>query len=607
LAVVACVQALAADNVDWPAVYNDKGGTRFSPLDQINRDNVSKLNVAWTYRTGDAGAGTTIECTPIVVDCVMYVTTVRTKVVALNAATGKEIWQFDPYSDRSRKFNRVSGGVNRGLAYWSDGKPRGERRLILGAADGRLISLATTTGKPDPNFGKNGEVDLRADIPGEADNAPYGPTSAPIVFENLVIVGCSTNEADPAGPGDPRAFDVRTGKQVWRFHTIPRDGEVGRDTWPAGGKPWETHGAANPWGGLTLDEEAGVLLCATGSATSDFYGGDRKGDNLFANCVLALDARTGKRLWHFQTVHHDLWDHDNPCPPILVTSNRDGKAIKAVAQLTKTGFCWLLDRKTGEPLFGMKEAPAASSDVPGEQASPTQPEPLKPPALSRRVFTKDDVTDRSSAAREFVTKQIEALRYAEPYTPPSLKGSVITPGFHGGATWSGGSFDPKHGLLFVNTNNTPYISRLIPRPDGKFVPAGYQYLLDDEGYPAIKPPWGQLTAIDVNTGEFAWRVTLGEFPELKEKGIPQTGTENFGGTIITAGGLVFIGGTKDEMFHAFDASSGKLLWQQKLPAGGYATPCTYQVNGKQYVCIAAGGGGKLKTRSGDAFVAFALP
>lgn len=595
------------EDIDWPNPGNDKGGTRYAAIDQINRDNVKDLEVAWTYHTGDARTGTTIECTPLVIDGVMYVTTVKTKVVALDAATGKELWQYDPYADASRQFIRASGGVNRGPAFWSDGREGGQRRVILGASDGRIVSLDAKSGKPDPAFGHHGELDLRAGIPGEAEGQPYGPTSPPMVFEDLVIVGCSTNESTPSAPGDPRAFDVRTGKEVWRFHVVPRDGQFGRDTWPKGGEPWKGRGGANPWGGFTLDIETGVLFCGTGSATSDFHGGDRAGANLFANCVLALDARTGERLWHFQTTHHDIWDHDNPCPPVLVNATRDGKAIKAVAQVTKTGFCWVLDRKTGEPVFGMKEVPAASSDVPGEVPHPTQPEPLKPPPLAKLVFTKADVTDRTPEARQDILDKLKKLRHGERYTPLSERGTVVIPGLHGGATWSGASYDPTRGYLFVNTNNAPYMMQLIPRGEGQYGIAGYGYLFDHEGYPGIKPPWGLLTAIDLTTGAFAWQVTLGEFPELTAKGVPQTGTENFGGTIVTAGGLVFIGGTKDEKFHAFDADTGKLLWHHKLPAGGYATPCTYRVDGRQYVTIAAGGGGKLRTASGDAFVTFALP
>jgi quinoprotein glucose dehydrogenase len=596
-----------ADGVDWPNPGNDKGGQRYAALDQINVNNVRDLQVAWTYNTGDKDAGTTIECTPLVIEGVMYVTTVRTKVVALDAATGKELWAYDPYADPTRKFIKASGGVNRGVSFWSDGQANGARRVILGASDGRIVSLDAKTGKPDESFGPGGELDLRAGLNGEAEGTPYGPTSPPMVFEDLVIVGCSTNEGPPAAPGDPRAFDVRTGREVWRFHVVPRDGEFGRDTWPAGGEPWKGRGGANPWGGFTLDAETGVLFCGTGSATSDFYGGDRAGDNLFANCVLALDARTGKRLWHFQTTRHDLWDHDNPCPPVLVEARRDGKTIKAVAQVTKTGFCWVLDRATGEPVFGTRDMPAASSDVPGERPAASQPEPLKPPPLAKLVMTEADVTDRTPEARQDVLEKLRKVRHGERYTPLSERGTVVIPGLHGGATWSGASYDPTRGLLFVNTNNAPYLMQIIPRGEGQFGIAGYGYLFDHEGYPGIKPPWGMLTAIDMNTGDFAWQVTLGEFPELAAKGYGKTGTENFGGTIVTAGGLVFIGGTKDEKFHAFDAATGKLLWDYKLPAGGYATPSTYMVDGRQYVTIAAGGGGKPRTESGDAFVTFALP
>lgn len=601
------VPAVAADNVDWPNPGNDKAGTRYAAIDQINRDNVKDLQVAWTYNTGDMGTGTTIECTPLVVDGVMYVTTVKTKVVALDAATGKELWQYDPYADTSRQFMKASGGVNRGVAFWSDGQAAGQRRVIHGVSDGRVVSLDARTGKPDPAFGNNGELDLRAGI-AEAVGQPYGPTSPPMVFEDIVIVGCSNNESTPSSPGDPRAFDVRTGKELWRFHTIPRDGEFGRDTWPKGGEPWKARGGANPWGGFTLDVETGIVFCGTGSATSDFHGGDRHGANLFANCVLALDARTGKRVWHFQTTRHDIWDHDVPCPPVLVDATRgDGTVVKAVAQVTKTGFCWVLDRKTGEPIWGMREEPAASSDVPGEQASPTQPEPLKPPPLAKLVFTEDEATDRTPEARRDVLDKLSKLRHGAKYEPLSERGTVVIPGLHGGATWSGASYDPTRKYVYVNTNNAPYMMQLIRRGEGQYGIAGYGYFEDHEGYPAIKPPWGMVTAIDMKTGEFAWQVPLGEFPALAAKGYGKTGTENFGGTIVTAGGLVFIGGSKDEKFHAFDADTGKLLWEHKLPAGGYATPSTYVVNGRQFVTIAAGGGGKPRTASGDAFVTFALP
>ena len=605
--------AVPGQSVDWPNPGYDKAGTRYAPLDQINRQNVGRLKVAWTYYTGDAGPGnsTTIECTPLVVDGVMYITTATTKVVALDAATGREQWKFDPYSDRYKppggKWIKASGGVNRGVAYSAPGGRKSQnppKRILLGTSDGRLISLDALTGKPDPDFGKAGVVDLRAGIERDISKMPYGPTSPPMVFQDSVIVGCSNGEGHPAAPGDVRAFNVHTGKELWRFHTLPRPGELAGDTWEPGAV--DNRGGANPWGGFTLDWQSGILFCATGSAGADFYGADRKGDNLFANCVLALDARTGERMWHFQTVRHDLWDHDNPCPPVVVTVKHDGKDVRAVAQVTKTGYCYLLDMATGRPLFGVRDEPTPPSDVPGEVASPSQPVPLKPPPLSRTRFTEADATDISPEANRFVLEKLKSLRHGQPHLPPSERGTVVTPGFHGGATWSGASFDPTTGLLYVNTNDAPYIAGLKKRNDGGYEHAGYGYFNDQEGYPAIKPPWGSLTAIDLNRGEFAWRVTLGEFPELTKRGIPPTGTENFGGTIVTAGGLVFIGATKDERLRAFDKSTGKVLWEHQLDAGGYATPCTYAVGGRQFVCIAAGGGGKPRTKSGDAFVAFAL-
>lgn len=607
---------------DWPNVYNDKGGQRYSTLDQVNRDNVSKLTVAWTYHTKDSADGTTIECTPIVIDGVMYITTVRTRVVALEAATGRQLWSFDPYTVLAplKGWMRASGGVNRGVAYWSD-PAGGATRIIVGLTDGRLLSLDAKTGRPDEAFGEKGFVDLRAGYAGDRDlsTQPYGPTSAPAIFENLVYIGCSNGEGHPSAPGDVRAFDVRTGKEAWRFHTVPRPGEEFGDTWEK--DAWKERGGANPWGGLTVDVENGILFCATGSAGPDFYGAGRKGDNLFANCVLALDARTGKRLWHFQTLHHDLWDHDNPCPPVVCTIKQGGVDVPAVAQVTKTGYCFLFHRKTGKPIHEVKELPAPASDVPGEEASKTQPVPVKPPPFSRNVFTEDDVTDISPAAHDAVLAVLKNLRHDGPNAPPAVRGTVTLPGFHGGATWAGACFDPATGLLYVNGNDIPNVVTLKRMPQGHYEPTGYNYFRDGQplpperekgggqqgGYPAIKPPWGQLNAIDLAKGDFAWRTRLGEFPELTAKGIPPTGTENFGGAILTAGGLLFIGGSKDEMFHAYDKSTGKLLWQMKLPAGGYATPCTYSVNNKQYITIAAAGGGKQRTKSADTFVTFALP
>ena len=594
----------ADDSANWPNVGNDKGGTRYSTLNQINTGNVSTLKAAWTYHTGDAGQGTTIECTPLVIDGVMYITTVLTKAVALNAATGDEIWKYDPWAGMAKMPSRASGGVNRGVAYWSDGKAGGERRIFLGLGDARLISLDAKTGKPDETFGDKGKVNMRAGLDPEVANHSYGPTSAPMVYRDVVIVGYSNDEHSPAAPGDTRAFDAHTGKEVWRFHAIPRGDEFGADTWEK--DAWKNRGGANAWGGFTLDAQRGTVFCGTGSVTSDFFGMDRKGENLFGNCTLALDALTGKRLWHFQSVHHDVWDHDNPCPPVVVTVQHDGRATEAVAQVTKTGYCYLLDRMTGKPLFDVKEMPAPGSELAGEQCCKSQPVPVKPPPFARQEVTENDVTDISPEAHAFGLKFLQSLRH-DRWAPPSEQGTLVVPGYHGGSAWGGASVDPTTGILYVNSNNVPGIAAMKKRGDNDYSFASYTRFTDAEGYPALKPPWGQLTAIDLNEGEFAWQIVLGEFPELKKRGVPQTGTENMGGTIVTAGGLVFIAATMDEKFHAFDKSNGKLLWDYKLDYGGYATPCTYSVNGKQFVAIAAGGGGKLRTKSGDEFVAFTLP
>ncbi len=419
------------------------------------------------------------------------------------------------------------------------------------------------------------------------------------------MVGFSNDEGHPGAPGDIRAFDVRSGEERWRFHTVPRPGELGHDTWPA--NAWEQRGGANAWGGFTLDETNGILLCGTGSAGADFHGADRAGANLFANCTLALDVRTGRRLWHFQTVHHDLWDHDTPYPPVVVSVQHEGRAVAAAAQVTKTGYCYLLELKTGKPLFPVREQPVPPSDVPGEVAHATQPIPIKPPPFARQGFTDQDITTLSPQAHDFVRNQLKSLRYGQASMPPSLQGTVVSPGFHGGANWSGASFDPATGYLFVNSNEVPAVVALLGDGKGGYRLDGYRNLTDDAGYPGIKPPWGRLTAIDLNKGNFAWQIVLGEMPELTARGIAPTGTENFGGTIVTAGGLVFIASTKDEKFRAFDKHSGKLAWEYQLNAGGYAAPCTYAVGGRQYIAIAAGGGGKLHTKSGDEFVAFALP
>ena len=593
----------SAPDREWRVYGGNAAGTKYSPLDQINRTNVKKLRVAWTYHTGDSRLkpATTIECNPLVVRGVMYLTTAQLKVCALEAGTGKPLWQFDPFEGMEEDKPR---GVNRGVAYWEDGNDQ----RILFVARARLFALEARTGKPVPGFGQSGSVDLRFGLGRDISQLTYDVTSPGLVFKNLIILGSMCGEGpEPTAPGHIRAFDVRTGVMTWIFHTIPRPGEVGSETWP--GNSWRTTGGANDWGGFTLDEKRGWVFASTGCAAFDFYGGQRPGQNLFGNCVLALDAATGKRIWHYQVVHHDLWDRDLPCPPALVTLNRDGKQVDAVVQPTKFGQLFVLDRLTGTPLFPIEERPVPASDVPGEQAWPTQQQVLKPSPYTRQEFTEDDITNISPEAHAAVLETFQKSRHGT-WQPPSLQGTVVFPGFDGGSNWGGGSFDPATGLYYINSHDEPWIMTLVPAPDGAGYPythTGYNHFVDPEGYAAIKPPWGQLTAFDLGKGEIAWQVVLGEFRELTARGIPPTGTQNIGGSIVTAGGIVFIGSTQDEMFRAFDKTNGKLLWQAQLPAGGYATPSTYEAGGKQYVVVAAGGGGKPRTRSGDAYVAFALP
>jgi glucose dehydrogenase len=617
---IAASAAIGADDrvrtVDWQQVRGDQGGMRYSSLAQITRDNVRDLQVAWTYHTGDADPArrTTIECTPIIVDGVMYVTTVKGKAVAVDAATGREQWVFDPFADptiaaaiASKVRPIAANGVNRGVAWWSD--PRTKRgHIFLGTADGRVISLDAKTGTPDSTFGTKGVLDLRTGLDRDLSGLQYGVTSAPAVFEDLVIVGVALDEGHVSAPGDIRAFDARTGRERWRFHTVPRPGEIGHDTWS--GTSWRDRGGVNAWSGFTIDERRGLVFAGLGSAAFDFFGGDRLGDNLFANSTLALDARTGRRVWHFQTVRHDIWDMDLPSPPALVTVTHAGKRIDAAAQVTKTGFVFLFDRETGKPLFDVIDRAVPASDIPGERAAPTQPVPTRPPALVRQTFTAADLSTRTPEIAQELRERFGAARPGATFTPPSSNGTVTIPGLLGGANWSGASFDPASGLLFVNVNTLPYILTLQPaKPDAghPFEIKGYTHFRDRDGYPAIAPPWGTLVAVDLNAGTIKWQKTLGAYPELVAKGLAATGTENIGGTIVTAGGLVFVGATKDARFRAFDATSGDVLWEQTLEAGGYATPATYAVDGRQFVVIAAGGGGKMQTPSGDAFVAFALP
>jgi len=600
---------------EWPHYSGDAGASKYSPLDQINRSNVTQLRIAWTYHTGDSSDGSqhparsAFECTPLVVDGVLYLTTAFSRLIALEAETGKQLWTFDPQLRRDRNYNLF---INRGAAFWSSGK---DKRLFLGTLDGRLFAVDAGSGKPVPSFGNGGWIDLRRGAANDFPSAGYGITSPVTVYRNVVITGALASDGEPQGPsGDIRAFSARTGKPVWRFHTVPRPGEFGNNTWE--GDSWKGRGGANAWSIMSLDAERGIVFVPLTSPASDFYGGDRKGQNLFGDSLVALDAATGKRLWHFQTIHHDLWDWDLPAQPNLVSVRRSGKEIPAVAQVTKTGFVFLLDRLTGKPLFEVEERPVPQSQVAGEQTWPTQPFPLKPPPFARQTMTWDELTDVTPQSREECKKLIEGAVTGPMFRPIGMEYTVMFPGTNGGANWGGASYDPASGLLFVNSMDVAALYKMTSRPAGSKLPfrvigRGTQNsrFWDSNLYPCQKPPWGALTAIDLNEGKFRWRVTLGVIDELVARGIPPTGTSNLGGSIVTAGGLVFIGATNDSRFRAFDRDTGKELWVTRLPASAHATPMTFlgRNGGKQFVVIAAGGGNKYNKTYSDALVAYSLP
>jgi quinoprotein glucose dehydrogenase len=697
VAALSCVNRSS----DWPAYRGDDGVNAYSPLDQINRNNVSKLKVAWIFRTGDNAGKSSIECNPLIIDGTLYGVSPKLKTFALDAGTGRQKWIYDPFEKGSQQ-----GGVLRGLNYWKNGN---EARIFLSAGH-KLVALDAATGKPFTDFGENGFVDLRKGLKDDSEIEQYGieNTSPGVVYHDLIIVGSSLGETYNLLPGDIRAYNVRTGKLQWTFHTIPRPGEKGYDTWPP--DVYQTTGGVNAWSGLSIDRKRGMLFAATGAPGFDFHGGQRKGDNLFANCVIAIDAATGKYIWHFQVSHHDLWDYDLPSPPNLVTINKDGKQVDAVIQITKQGWIFVLDRETGAPIYPVNERPVASSPMNDEHASTTQPFPSFGEAIALQHFDTTQITDISDSAHEFVKQQIEGFNYGDIYTPPSLNGTVQRPGFRGGFEWSGAAIDPNNGVLYAGANEIanlvqlvklededaiaklppgkaglvvyqqncapchggdrkgsgPYPSLLdvkkrltaaaaletiekgrnkmpsfaglpasqkeavlaflfgtkkeqLPRiafshetnlkqPPGetKYKLRGYIQLKDQSGYPGTKPPWGTLNALDLKTGKIIWKRPLGEFPELAKHGLHDTGTQLFGGGTVTAGGILFIGASQDEKFRAIDASTGKTLWEYQLPAGGYATPATYEVDGKQYVVIAAGGGGFQATKTGDYYVAFCL-
>jgi quinoprotein glucose dehydrogenase len=675
LAVIACAlliggaalsQRKPAAPEEWPTYGGNPEGTRYSPLKQINRSNVARLEVAWTFDASAGGGRGGLQTQPIVVNGTVYGNTPAGHVIALDAATGKLAWSWD---------SKNSAQKVRGMTWWQD-------RIFAGV--GRYIyALHAKTGAVLTEFADHGRIDLHRDLDRDPEKQSVNLSSPGIIYKDLLIVGGRESEGLPASYGDVRAYDARTGSLRWKFHTIPRPGEFGYDTWPK--DDWTYTGAANNWAGMSIDLKRGIVYVPTGSAASDFYGANRTGDNLFANCLLALDAATGKRLWHFQFIKHDIWDRDLPSPPVLVTVKQAGRSIDAVAQATKHGYVFVFDRVTGKPLFPIEYRAYPASTVEGEVVAATQPLPTRPAPFARQLLTESLLTQRTPEAHQWALEQFKLFRSEGQFVPFSVgKDTVIFPGYDGGAEWGGQAYDAASGLFFVNANDLAWTGALAPNPpaatgrdvfaaqcatcheggaapslsdvksrrtpaeittiiqsgsgrmpgfpnlrpqalrtltqylvsgesaatepspfDLKYRFTGYKKFLDPDGYPAVAPPWGTLNAINLNTGEYAWKIPLGEYPELEDK---TTGTENYGGPIVTAGGIVFIAATNfDKKFRAFDKDTGKLLWETVMPSSGNGTPATYEVDGRQYVVVAAAGGKSPKASMTPVYIAYALP
>ena len=606
-------QAKSFDFVGWDSYLGGGDSSQYSSLDQIDRSNVANLAVAWTY---PAGAGQPPHFNPLVVNGVMYLVAQRNALVALDAATGKELW-------RQPNPGRVSG---RGMNYWQSEDGRDRRLLFMN--DGMLRAVSADTGEPIASFGDGGRVDLRVGLEGDISKMRPLQTDNPgRIYKNLIIMSLPAGAYDYAAPpADIHAYDVRTGKLVWVFHVVPKKGEFGSDTWPD--KDREKFGGVHNWSESTVDTKLGIVYIPTGTARFDFYGGNRPGDNLFANSILALDARTGKRIWHFQAIHHDLWDYDFASAPKLLTIRRDGKDVPVLVQASKQGFLYVLNRRTGRPIWPIEERPVPASDVPGEKASPTQPFPTWPKPYARQSFTEADINPYvPEADQQKVREILRTARNEGLFTPPSLQGTISMPGHNGGANWGSSAVDPAHGRFFVVAKSLPTFDKLtldkresalaaMPNSGGDVRPyqSPVNFMMQSNSLSAIGPPWSTITAYDMNDGRILWQLPDGDVTSLAQQGITGTGSHDpRGGPVATGGGLLFVGTSSDRKFRARDANTGAVLWEYDLPAASEGVPAVYQAGGRQFVVIPVGGNGAFAGDFGMAkpgpnqYMAFALP